>query len=192
MPRQYRMMLPAAEPRGPHGMPLLARPVDEVPDEQDVGGEAGLLDDVQLVAQALLDARPSARRRSVAAAPSSHVRARNSLRRLALRDDVVQRREAQAAELELAGRTARRWPRVLRSASGTCAEQLPHLLGRLQIECARRLHAHALGVLVGAVGLHAQQHVLGARLPLAACSAMSLVATSGMPSCLLQLEQPAR
>ena len=55
-------MAPQAEPRAERGDALLAGVADEVPDDQEVGGEPHPVDDAQLVVEAL--ARPRGRDRS--------------------------------------------------------------------------------------------------------------------------------
>ena len=137
-------------------------PIDEVPDEQNVGGETGLLDHLQLVGEpaALLLRYPLA----VPSQQALLTRALEEfLRRLSGWNEVIERWKAESPEFQIelaplgdADRIAQRLRQV--------TEQLPHLCRCLQAERPERLHAHPLGILVGAVGLHAEQHVMSAGL----------------------------
>ena len=82
----------------PAGDLLLARPGDEVPDQQDVRREAGLADDFQLVFEALTDVLGRVRvplRQALAAATGQAL-----VGTLAGPHDVVERREVDAPEVE--------------------------------------------------------------------------------------------
>src|SRR5262249_47748637 len=78
----------------------LSRPVDKVPDEQDVRRKAGLLDDLELVAQSL----PVLLRNPLAIPPAQPLltRARQMLlRREPFRHQMVETRKAETTKLQL-------------------------------------------------------------------------------------------
>ena len=100
----YATSEPAAEPRpGPTPMPLRLRECDEVPDDQEVVGEAHLADGLQLE----LRAGRAARRRSCRSArrsPASHSRVQVRERVLA----AAARRSAAAGSLPSSSSTLQR------------------------------------------------------------------------------------
>ena len=132
-------------------MPLLLRVVDEVPDDQEVGVEAHLVDDAELHLHAL--DRLGGRRVAVALAQAvEHELAQVGLLVLAVR--AVEARDQLLAELDrhvdALGDLQRRGDRLRRGG-----ERLLHLLRALEIELVR-VEGH-LRRGQRALGLHAQQ-----------------------------------
>src|SRR5204862_1546578 len=77
---------------------FLTRPGDEVPDQQDVGGEAGLPDDLKLVFQPLADVLRGVR--IAAWNPFAATTGQALVGALARPHDVIEPREVDAAEIE--------------------------------------------------------------------------------------------
>ena len=157
--RQYAASEPAAEPRpGPDLDSVRLREVDEVPDDQEVVGEAHLADGLQLELEPVAELR---RHRLVAARETGLAQLGEVLEGVAAARRVVAR-EQQPVGLDLdvaAGRHLECPPERFRVAG----EVERHLLGGLEVELVG-VEAPPVRVLQRVAGLDAEQRLVGARV----------------------------
>ena len=159
MSRLYATAHPAALPRpGPDPDAVVLGVLDEVPHDEEVGAEAHVGDDLELVGQAVGGVRRAAgrpigggplRRSGGAGSPWRRVKpsGRGNSGSCGLPNSMVT--SARSAIHS-----------VLSHADGDLAEQVPHLLGGLQVVLVT-LEVEALGVAHERAGLDAQQRVVG-------------------------------
>ncbi len=153
-------------PAGSHPDVRLAGEADQVPHDEEVGGEAHVADDTQLVVEAL---RHLGGQRGAIALPGAVVGEVAEIGQspflVGLAAEPVRNRElgqARLPELDLHVGPLRDQQRVV-ARLGDVAEEVAHLGGRLQVVLGA-LELEAVGVGEEGTGLHAEQGVVGHRV----------------------------